>query len=242
MKGRVYNKKESIDQSKVQQFFENRFCKENPLASVMVRGSSNDGIAYKRNENEKRLLLKLIDLSAPKTILDIGCGCGRWVENLNPFIKHYDGIDFAEQYIIAAQDFYKNFENINFYNMNIVGLDKFKIKKSYDLIILNGICMYLNDSDLEELFLKLRSFTDKNSHIYLRESVSIINERLTLKEFPSIELNVEYNAIYRTPQEYNDLISIAKLKIVEEGFLLNESTGKREETDQKYWLLELEKQ
>lgn len=237
IKGRIYNKKEEINSGKVQQFFENRFCKENPLASVMVRGNSSDNIAYKRNEKEKYLLLNLIDFSNPKEILDIGCGCGRWVENLGHNIKYYDGIDFAEQYIITAKSTYKSFNNINFYNMDVTNLDISKLKNQYDLIILNGICMYLNDIDLRNLFSSLSSFIRRNGRIYLRESVSTINNRLTLKEFYSKELECEYNAIYRTPEEYENVIFDLNLKIINNGFLLDEETGKRDETNQKYWLL-----
>ena len=242
IKGRIYNKTEEIDSGKVQQFFENRFCKENPLASVMVRGNSSDDIAYKRNEKEKHLLLNLIDFSNTKGVLDIGCGCGRWVENLGHHIKYYDGIDFCNQYIVTASEYYKNFSNIKFHNMDVLKLNISKLKNQYDLIILNGICMYLNDIDLKSLFSSLNSFIGRNGKIYLRESVSTMNDRLTLKEFYSEELECEYNAVYRTPAEYENVNFDLNLKIINNGFLLEEETGKRDETNQKYWLLEKNKQ
>lgn len=236
-KGRIYDKKEDIDSQKVQRFFENRFCKENPLASVMVRGDSSDDVAVIRNEREKSLLLKLINFSEPLSILDIGCGCGRWCENLKSCIKYYDGIDFCEQYIVAASEYYKNDDNINFYRMNVANLDTAKLKCSYDLTILNGICMYLNDVDLKRLFLTLTQYIDNFGKIYLRESVSTIENRLTLKDFYSEELTCEYSAIYRTPIEYESLILCSNLKILSSGFLLDDITGQRKETNQKYWLL-----
>lgn len=237
IKGRIYNKIEEIDSEKVQQFFENRFCKENPLASVMVRRDSTDGIAYKRNEKEKSLLVKLINLLEPIEILDIGCGCGRWVENLKSHIKSYDGIDFCNQYIDTASDYYKSFRSVKFYRMDVANLDISKLKDRYDLIILNGICMYLNDINLEKMFSTLIPYIEKSGKIYLRESVSIVGKRLTLKDFYSKELKSEYNAIYRMPTEYENLILNLNLKILKEGFLLDSITGQRKETNQKYWLL-----
>ena len=237
IEGRIYNKKEEINSKKVQKFFEDRFCKENPLASVMVRGDSTDDIAYKRNEKEKALLLKLMNFTTSISIFDIGCGCGRWVENLKPYIKYYDGIDFCNQYIVMASEYYKDLRNIKFYRMDAVNLDISKLKDQYDLIILNGICMYLNDIDLKKMFSTLISYIGETGKIYLRESVSIAGKRLTLKDFYSKELKSEYNAIYRMPTEYEDLISNLSLKIFSEGFLLDSTTGQREETNQKYWLL-----
>ena len=44
---RIYGKKEDINSEKVKIFYEKRFTSENPLASVMVRGDSNDNVAEK---------------------------------------------------------------------------------------------------------------------------------------------------------------------------------------------------
>lgn len=57
------------------------------------------------------------------------------------------------------------------------------------------------------------------SQIYLRESISVMGQRLTLSNFYSEELQSEYCAIYRTPEEYLNIIRqyFPQANIVETG-------------------------
>lgn len=241
MKSRIYGDKVDIDSEKVHTFFEKRFCRENPLASVMVRASADDCIADKRNDNEKRLLKNLVDFSEPKKVLDIGCGCGRWAENLQKMLFCYDGVDFTENYVEAAKELFKHNDNIHFYQMSATELNMNILRDDYDIVILNGLCMYLNDDALKGVFVSLKSLLARDGKVYLRESVSTIGRRLTLKDFPSEELKTDYNAIYRTPEEYEQLFQevFPEASIRNSGFLLDKETGAREETNQKYWLLQI---
>ena len=73
----------------------------------------------------------------------------------------------------------------------------------------------------------------------LQESVSIINERLTLNKFYSDELDKLYSSIYRVPEDYENLIKqyLQNYEILKSDLLLNEKTGARKETNAKYWIL-----
>ena len=74
---RIYGKNVAIDSRQVNQFFENRFCKENPLASVMLRPDQGDDIADRRNTNENALVhgfLKNRTSDTKLRVLDMGCG------------------------------------------------------------------------------------------------------------------------------------------------------------------------
>jgi SAM-dependent methyltransferase len=203
---------------------------------------NNDPIPYERNRKEINIIKKLLDFSSPRNILDIGCGYGRWAVNLENYISYYDGIDYSESYINVARETFKGKHRFHFIQMPAENITREIFPGDYDLIIINGLCMYLNDSVLYSLMSILNNFVANNTNIYLRESVSVIGKRLTLKDFPSKELNTEYNAIYRTPEEYEELIAdrLSGMKIKSSEFFLTPETGAKEETNQKYWFLSSE--
>ena len=82
--------------------------------------------------------------------------------------------------------------------------------------------MYTNDKELKEDMKKLVGLFDENCIVYISEPIAI-KERLTLNKFYSDNLESEYSAIYRTLDEYNEILeplykSGFKLKVNEEFF------------------------
>ncbi len=73
--------------------------------------------------------------------------------------------------------------------------------KIFDLVILSGVLMYLNDSDVTKVFDALPNLLAEHCTIYSGEPVGL-ETRLTLSDFPSEALQTSYNAIYRTTGEY----------------------------------------
>jgi len=124
--------------------------------------------------------------------------------------------------------------------MSATDIDRAKLLKQYDLIIMNGVCMYINDIPLLNLFSELNELLSDQACIYLQESVSIKGTRLTLKEFYSDDLKCTYNAIYRTKNDYNSMITkqLNPIKILTTGLLLDKDSGAREETNAQYWFLQ----
>lgn len=130
--------------------------------------------------------------------------------------------------------------HIHFYEMNVCKLDATRLLKSYDLIITCGLFMYINDVDIARVFKNLGSLLAKGGIFYAEESVATMNKRLTLKDFYSKELKTNYNAIYRTPEEYADLLKNEVGGELLQGsgeLLLTKETGAWDETNQCCWLL-----
>lgn len=117
--------------------------------------------------------------------------------------------------------------------------DKLVTKAPFDLIMTMGLMMYLNDKDSNKLIDQIINLASSKCTVYLRESVSILGKRLTLKDFYSEELKSDYNAIYRTSDEYAkclDKLTEHGFKLTYSDFLLNDTLANRTETNQRFWI------
>lgn len=246
---RIHGDIVSIEEKQAIKFFEKYFDESAPIESIMLQKGNLD-IAKGRNHQDFLALSSCVNISNFTNVLDIGCGYGRWLENLLPIVKIYDGIDGAENIIYYASSRYKTYHpNIQFHKCNLINLSSNILRPFYDLVIFNGILMYCNDDTLIQILETLKSVIKKNTIIYLRESVSVIkdteylslnNERFTLKEFQTDLLDMNYNAIYRTVKEYETIFKeiFPNLLILKSGFI-NAETCKYKETNQHYWVIQL---
>lgn len=242
---RIYNDKENIDTKGVQNFYEQRAKNANSLKAVLLNERLPSNAADIRNEIEFKNLKKYLG-DKQYNVLDIGCGMGRWAKNLqDKYIISYDGIDFSHNFIENAKIRFKDDNRIAFYQMSATKLDKNKLKDKYDLIIITGVCMYINDDDLPILLTNINDLLEYDGILYFQESVSVLNERLTLKDFYSDELQCNYSAIYRTINEYDILLkSVTNFEYLTDSsnnragrLLLTKETGAREETNAYWWAI-----
>lgn len=235
---RIYGDKIDIDYSSARNFWNSRAKTDNSIKSVLLgtKFSKNSGVL--RNKKELSILLSCLNSSKKYDILDIGCGNGRWCNNLRKNIKIYHGIDYSNEFIKSNQSNFSEFDNYKFFNMSITDIDISKLFNKYDLLIATGVLMYVNDNDIKSFFNLINNINP--TFIYMQESVSIMPTRLTLKDFDSEELKTEYSAIYRTLDEYKNYILslMSSYKINKTGLLLDKQTGAREETNASYWFLE----
>jgi SAM-dependent methyltransferase len=236
--GRIYGEKADIDKESVREFWNNNAKKDHTLKSVLLGYDFSEDSANLHNQKEIKIALDFIG-SGKKTILDIGCGIGRWAYNLKPVIKTYDGIDFSEEFIKAANNNFKDFDEIRFYCMSATDIDKTKLLEKYDVIIVTEVSMYINDEDIHKLYEYINKFTRKGSLLYIQDTTSLLEIRLTLKDFDSKELKTKYNAIYRTKTEYESLFGkyLSEFQLTENGteLLLDKNSGARDETNARYW-------
>jgi SAM-dependent methyltransferase len=236
--GRIYGEKAAIDSENVKNFFNNNAKKDTSLKTVLLGNDFGENSADLRNQKETKIVMDFIG-NGKKTIIDIGCGVGRWAYNLKPVIQKYDGIDFSQEYIKAANNNFKDFDEINFYCMAATDIDQKKLLEKYDVVIVTGVTMYINDDEIDKLYNHINSFTQKDSILYIQDTINLLETRLTLKDFDSKELKTKYNAIYRTRVEYEALFEkyLPAFKLVKNGteLFLDKSTGAREETNARYW-------
>ena len=208
MQTRVYTDKIEIDNNSTKEFWENRANNINNLQTVLL-GSDKTGIEQNtRNEHEKLIVESVVKQIKNPRILDIGCGIGRWAENLINQFDSYTGVDFSKGFINFASEKFANYSNIKFYNNSILNLDKEILNSKFNFIICTGVLMYVNDSNIFNIFKTFRRVTPE--YVYIQESISLMDARLTLNQFESKDLKTNYNAIYRTKQEYEEYFKTNK--------------------------------
>jgi len=243
---RIKKEKMNVSYRETKLFFEKRarkFQMDNPYSVTMYQDNHPD-LVKERNWKEVQKLLPLLKLKEDTRVLDVACGIGRWADALPDFIEEYCGVDFSEELIDIAAKRNKK-ENFSFYigaANEIEHVLEANGKNRYNRILMIGIFLYLNDSDIIQTLEQVERVCEEHAIICIREPIGI-SERLTLKDFFSEELDDYYNAIYRTRNELKDFLKRALLdkgfRIVEENFLFEEDKlNNRKETAQYYYILE----
>ena len=201
---RLYGENKDIDSNDVKNFFSERANRdlESDLSIVLFQDKEN---SEQRHIEEKKLLYEHIDLSGKK-VLEVGCGIGRWAEALHDKCDCFLGIDYTEDLIEIANQTY-DFDDCKFQLMSATDIheDELLIEPPFDVIIFSGVLMYINDDDIKVVFEELNRIGTENKKLFIMEPISHMDSRLTLKDFYSEGLDADYNAIYRTEDEYMEL-------------------------------------
>lgn len=210
-----------IDYEKTKEFFINRAKKRGQVSdlSLTMYQDKNPELAQQRDLDEKIIITPLLEFNKNTKILDIGCGIGRWASVFKGKINGYLGLDFSEELLQIAKSMYADSPEIHFQKMSATEInpEKFLIQKPFDLIIISGLLIYLNDSDIKRLIKIVIKLSKEGTIIYLREPISLLTERKILINHFSEDLNSYYNAIYRTQNELEDLII---RPLINNGFFL----------------------
>ena len=234
---RLYGEKEDINKENIKDFFDKRASKEVDSLMTITSFQEKENLDQ-RQEEESKIVLENIDLTGKK-ILEIGCGLGRWAEIFHDKCKSYLGLDYAENLINLAKENY-NYENCEFQVMSAldIKIDELIIKPPFDIIFIAGVLIYLNDEDISQMIKEINKISSKNKIIYIRETISVMNNRLTLKDFYSKDLDANYNAIYRTKDELLDFFkefeNVTNIKTDK----IHETLNKHDETGYRYFILE----
>lgn len=241
MMSRIYQNKEEIDSDQIREFFNERARKEANAVNAVMLQSSGSTIAVNRDAHEREYLLPR--LSKPSKILDFGCGAGRLSKVYAGESHSYLGLDFSEDLIsLASKE--SSTGDVYFQLADIPNIDPstLKLKPPFDYFIVTGLFIYLNDQAVFDTLSLIAQLSSKDALVYIRESVSEMDVRLTLKEYFSEELDQVYNAIYRTPDELRDVIGST---LVPAGFQFQADGDyafpphlrNRAETAQRYFIL-----
>ncbi|MBB4955658.1 SAM-dependent methyltransferase [Agrobacterium vitis] len=198
---RIYQDLATIDASQVKAFFNDRAKKETDAVNAVMLQSAGSTLANDRDAYEKNHLVP--KLTQQSRILEFGCGAGRLASTYDKDGHKYLGLDFSEELIAIAKAQTWTEGNIHFQvaEVPVIDVDKLPLQPPFDFFIVTGLLIYLNDDAVRDTFALIARLAAPQARLYLRESISDMETRLTLKEYYSEELGEVYNAIYRTPAE-----------------------------------------
>lgn len=238
MEERVYGKKINIDTQSTVSFYDQRaktIGKRAQEYTTVLLGDQDPDYSVKWDEYEKGFIISKLNLDEHKVVLDLGCGIGRWADAISGEINSYYGIDFSSEMIAVAKKKTRN-GNCVFENMSVVDAvyNTSILSRKYDVIIVTGVFMYINDDELIECYKGLKNLAGKDTIFYFEESVGK-EERLTLNHIWSKNLNDYYGAIYRTRDEYVNLINsnMGEVEFIEEGYM--DFLDKKDALETSHW-------
>lgn len=241
---RHYGDRIDISSDFVHSFWEDR------AAQIHTKGFSTVGLKDQRPgandlyfQYARDSIVPELHLDAHSRVLDLGCGMGRWAKIMEGSYGTYCGVDFSGKLLEGAREICADIPaEFHFREQSIVdaveaGPDG--LGGAFDAVIINGVTLYINDDILDRVFCGLPGFCKANCSIYIGEPLAY-QERLTLDNFASSDLNARYSAIYRTPSELEKLLEPMKqagFKIEKQGFLPRELGGGKKETNSYLFIL-----
>lgn len=179
----------------------------------LIHNPDTDGIAdmgscgpielFYRTYFESKTFFKLSNMTN-KSILEIGCGSGRWGFILCYYVKKYVGIDISLISIKHARAKCKEMKikNCVFYKTSV---NKYHSKRKFDVIYYGGVSQYMDDKELLSTLKHLKKFL-KPSGILIDRST------LSLEQKSQINSRKDYYALYRTEKHLTDIICRAGFK------------------------------
>lgn len=238
----------ALDYSNVEKFFEGRSQKyeeDQPYVAVIYQ-DSNKELAAQKDRAEKEKIYPLLEMDAQSEVMDVACGIGRWADAIEPCIKRYVGVDLNEHFIHIARERVQK-ENFRFFTGSATELVSMNAEfggGGYNRFIVTGLLMYLNEEDAETVLQAICDLSLDGAIVYLKEPMAI-EDRLTLKDFYSEELQADYSAIYRAKADYDSLLEKTLIRngfaVVKEDWAYQiDSLNNRRETAQYYYVLKKE--
>ena len=106
-----------------------------------------------RLEQQEKIIKKLILKFEPKSILEIGCGSGRFTRVLSESTKFekYLAIDISQEQIDNSKKYLNN-KKIDFQCTKIQDLD---INEKFDLVFSSEVLMHINFNDINSVIKKM---------------------------------------------------------------------------------------
>ena len=237
----------NIEYRDVSKFFDDRSANANYKSkyNYVIFQDDHPELAEQRDTSEKNKIGKLLSIKNDMRILDIGCGIGRWGEYFLRQNVTYVGIDGSAGMIQLAKENLKSSPTGTYhlytgYAQNTAELLKqHKDAALFDIILVNGVFMYLNDDDLNRTLEDIAKLAAPQCQLYLKESMGF-EKRLTLKDIHSDALKQEYSAIYRSIEEYRRLFDKyfgSTFTTAKDEPLFDEGMRNRKETLDYYFIL-----
>jgi len=203
-----------IDAKKVKKFWEGRAKRLGSVAfeSIANLEEDSDALAEKIRVETENVFSYLGDISN-KSIADLGAGVGQWSFRFHDAgAAHVTAVEYAASLVeIGRKEAAKrDSDSVEFV---VSPAEQFKGNRTYDIVYISGLFVYLNDDQVAELMPNLPGLLHEKSIVVLRDGTGVPN-RHQIDQKMSDHLGAEYSAIYRTKEAYLNLFSAVGLKCI----------------------------
>jgi aspartate racemase len=235
------NKQIKLNTEKIKSFWNSRAqlqedSRLGELQTTML--TSDESEAIKKWELEKSNMLRVIEpyLSKDGSMMELGCGLGRWTRVLSSYVNSIEAFDYSNSFIENAKaiSIKEKINNVNFFCSNVEDINP---DKQYDYIVSIALLHYLDELQFKKFIEVIKSNLIKGGVAILRESFGY-QKRFEMHGYYSDVLTEEYHAVYRTTEEIIESFG-ESFSIIENKMTLA-PTDKKPETCQRILLLRKE--
>lgn len=158
-----------VQREKVRKFYDQQVISQ-PANPTML-GVDSAFQAECRNYFELQRFQRLVPLRKDMSILELGCGTGRWCEFFSTLTGCVTGVDLSPNAIARAQReaCTKKLQNLEYYS---AAIEEFQPLRSYDLIYFSGVALYLENDVLQEMIVKYAANLVDAGFIVVRDSIT----------------------------------------------------------------------
>ncbi len=148
---------------------------------------------------EETFLLPYLLKNKFASVLDLGCGNGRYSKVLSSIITDYIGVDISNNFIQTLSEM-NDRKNFSYYHSPA---HKFKTTKKFDLILMVGLITYMNDDEIIEMNLNCHEHLNPEGIIMVRnvrhdsQSRRVFNDKWDILK---MILGKPYYQIIRRPE------------------------------------------
>lgn len=137
-----------------------------------------------KDEGDFQKIVRLVDnlaraIPQPKAVLDIGCGTGRYLEQMTAVWpdSHYEGIDISEE--IVEKFTRKQLPNVPIHILDIEIDEQFHIrnKAKFDLVCMIGIIQILSLKKIHGILEKVNALCKDNGYLYVQFNVETVDKK-----------------------------------------------------------------
>ena len=230
-----------IDSSKVKRFWEARGRKYGEVAYESIANLEEDqDLLDLKIRLEKECVIPRIPTGPDVEILDLGAGVGQWAFRFAGKVKRVLAVEYSEPLVKIArrEAASRGFNNVQFV---LSAAEEFDTHDQFDVIMINGLFVYLIDAQADQLVGKLPRLLKPTGTLLLRDGTSILDDQYELVDKYSEILNECYSATYRTRSQYVQLFTEAGFHLVEDGQVFEEGCplNKFPETRLRFYVFRL---
>lgn len=181
------------NRERVKRFYDSQVAACPDWPAVLGVGSAL--AADLRIDEEWRRFLAAVPLTDAMTVVELGCGAGRWCERIAPRVRHVVGVDLSGVAIEAAR---RSADARGLRNVAYVQapLEDFEPDSQCDLIYFSGVLLYLTDAEMRASLDRLATYVTDAGTIVVRDSIT---DATHWYEHPE-----GYRTRYRTEEELTE--------------------------------------